>query len=413
MQYIEEFIKDCCVIDDTQKELSSNLYKSYKNYVDKLLSKSDDNLKLKSDVLFMSNKSFTQWFKKNKPEFKIKNSTGGSCYFGICLTNNYIRTSLSTIKTPAHIKAKKCKSNHKYYMKNRKKILDIKNRERYKRKIKQDRDKELVLRLNINTKQFFYLRYHNLICYSWNPDETVNWEETLKLTRLSIKNFQDRQNGSIDNKKTSIENKKLEMENRRDYFRNNSTNQKNPDVRMYQSYIQDYDKKIKLIEKKENKLSKMIDDVLLSLTDLNITDLDNQNNLSKNAEGKTILKIKKCNNKPSPYNINNDNITVDNLIKLANNLLKIPIPSYDVFENSKSSYKKYEKLTNDLIDKIIMIIDDDRIPKDLRSILKIRVTAIEHERIKILEFIEINNDDYDSDYTDNEYDSQNSYSDDD
>jgi len=181
MDHIETFINDKCLVDKTQKILSSKLYREYQVYIEIRYNINE----------YISNKFFTQWMRKNKPEFIIKRGIGGNEYHGLCLKDEY---KISEVKSYGQQRERIHEYNKNYYQQNKTKILEQK-----KKKYTQvnDKIKEFIHRLNITPREYYLRKRNNLNIFVRNTDNSINWSETIRLSNEAVANY----NQTINNLK--------------------------------------------------------------------------------------------------------------------------------------------------------------------------------------------------------------------
>lgn len=141
MNYLDDFITDFCIIQETQKEKSSLLYNAFCVY-----------LKSKGQKRKISNKMFTRYFldqilsnRDPYKDIKIIRTTVGTIYLGICLTDNYKSSDESEL------------------------------------------DEIMADKLNIDDSMLGLMKSKGCISYIYHENGHVNWLESIYLTISNLK----------------------------------------------------------------------------------------------------------------------------------------------------------------------------------------------------------------------------------
>lgn len=196
MKYIEDFIRDCCIIDVTQKERSSLFYAAYKSYLEN-----------KEDVhQRFNNSTFSQWFSKR---IKLSLDTGiddiysniaiihnnkGTFYIGICLKDNYVDHSDKKVSKVLRTKEDIRKYNREYYNQNKGKRSDKRKKIKYQKMI-EEFDILMSQKANISPEEILQMRLAGLCLYAYDNNGNVHWDNTIKYSLLCWDHY--KQNNQI------------------------------------------------------------------------------------------------------------------------------------------------------------------------------------------------------------------------
>lgn len=358
MEYIIEFIDEKCILHESVSDLSSRLYQGYKDYC-----QSRD-----KSTTWLSNKTFTQWFKNNKPDILIYRTSEGYKYKGLCLKENYQQPT--KLKSLAYRKEKKKRNNHIYYEKHRDEILQKRRKKKDDVIIGREQDREFIERMDLRPRDLFSWRYNNLIVYSRNPDKSINWDETIRLSRLAYQRYLlDNQNKFEKMRGYVVKNKSDALENKKRILKISPCDES---IKSYDKWIKECDKDIAKIDKKEISFNKKFQDMILS-TDRNIKVQDDKKSFT--------LKIKKV--------AEDNNLSeVKNIDLKINEIITQKLPDYDLDNHDRDNYLEYETKILYILDEIDSLINNKLISDMQRLSLKQKINDINKHQDELFQSIQ-------------------------
>lgn len=148
MDYFEQFIRTECILDQTQKEKSSTLYKEYVKYiikrgVQKIISNKRFTLLVKQAIRTMTEHEIYS-------KIKIVETGHGTNYVGLCLVKNHVQYKFN---------ADALKVSNKY-------------------------DHIMSVLLSLNADDFEFMKRNNCFHYSFDDKGVIDLDDSLELSRV-------------------------------------------------------------------------------------------------------------------------------------------------------------------------------------------------------------------------------------